>query len=71
MTNCALCPKKMILKFLMSAYNLKATDIAKKINVSDSLVRKHLEGLRYCQMVDVYLIELVFDIDIKELNEWL
>ncbi len=71
MTNCALCQKKMILKFLMSAYNLKATDIAKKINVSDSLVRKHLEGLRYCQMVDVYLIELVFDIDIKELNEWL
>lgn len=71
MTNCALCQKKMILKFLMSAYNLKATDIAKKINVSDSLVRKHLDGLRYCQMVDVYLIELVFDIDIKELNEWL
>ena len=71
MTNCALCQKKMILKFLMSAYNLKATDIAKKINVSDILVRKHLDGLRYCQMVDVYLIELVFDIDIKELNEWL
>lgn len=44
----------------MSVYNLKATDIAREIHVSDSLVRKHLEGTRNCKLVDIYLIRKCF-----------
>lgn len=68
MTNCTFCQKRIILKFLMSVLNLKATDIAKKISVSDSLVRKHLDGTRTCPLVDIYLIGLAFDIKIKEFD---
>ena len=55
MNDCAFCQKRFILKFIMSVYDLKATDIAREINVSDSLVRKHIDGVRYCPLVDEYL----------------
>lgn len=44
----------------MSFYNIKATDIAKEINVSDSLVRKHIDGVRNCELVDHYIIGICF-----------
>lgn len=59
MTKCAFCQKRILLKFIMSVYNLKATDIAKEIKVSDSLVRKHIDGERHCHLVDLYLIHTV------------
>jgi len=62
MTNCDFCYKKILLKFIMSVYNLKATDIAKEIHVSDSLVRKHIDGIRNCQLVDFYIIHVCFGI---------
>lgn len=60
MNNCAHCQKKILLKFIMSFYNIKATDIAKEINVSDSLVRKHIDGIRNCEQVDLYIIHVCF-----------
>ena len=66
MTNCDYCQKKTILKFLMAVYNLKATDIAREIHVSDSLVRKHIEGIRNCPLVDEYLVQRCFGIIIIE-----
>lgn len=44
----------------MSFYNIKATDIAREINVSDSLVRKHIDGIRNCEQVDLYIIHACF-----------
>lgn len=66
MTNCAFCQKRILLKFIMSVYNIKATDIAKKIHVSDSLVRKHIDGSRNCRLVDFYIIHTCFGIDIGD-----
>ena len=60
MNNCANCQKKILLKFIMSFYNIKATDIAREINVSDSLVRKHIDGIRNCEQVDLYIIHACF-----------
>lgn len=65
-TTCNMCQKKFLLKFILLEYNLTASDIAKEINVSASLVRKHIDGDRYCQMVDAYLIALCFGIQIGE-----
>jgi len=50
----------------MAVYNLKATDIAREIHVSDSLVRKHIEGVRNCPLVDEYLVQRCFGIIIIE-----
>lgn len=60
MNNCVNCHKKILLKFIMSIYDIKATDIAKAINVSDSLVRKHIDGIRNCEQVDLYIIHACF-----------
>lgn len=65
MTNCAFCKKETLLKFIMSFYKLRATEIAKELNVSDTLVRKHLDGDRNCEMVDLYLIKHCFGITVE------
>ena len=65
MTNCVFCQKKLLLKFIMSVYNIKATDIAREIHVSDSLVRKHIDGVRKCQLVDNYIIHTCFGVKIE------
>lgn len=68
MEHCTFCQKKILLKFIMSIYNIKATDIAKEIHVSDSLVRKHIDGIRNCQLVDFYIIHICFGIKIGTLG---
>lgn len=52
----------------MLEYNLTASDIAKAINVSASLVRKHIDGDRYCQMVDIYIVNKCFGLVAGEQN---
>ena len=65
MINCALCHKRTVLKFIMFEYNVTATEIAREINVSASLVRKHIEGNRYCKSVDDYLYKKCFCLSVE------
>ena len=60
--------KKILLKFIMSVYNLRAIDIAREINISDSLVRKHISGDRECPPVDAYIVERVFGFKLRGCN---
>ena len=59
MCDCNLCKKRLILKFLMALYNLKATDIARAVHVTDTSVRLHLDGKRNCSLIDDYILSLV------------
>ena len=52
--------KRIVRTFIMSVCNVKTTDIARELHLSDSFVRKHLEGVRYCILVDKYLTALFF-----------
>ncbi len=61
MCDCKLCKKRLILKFLMAIYNLKATDIARAVHVTDTYVRLHLEGKRNCSLVDDYILSFLKD----------
>lgn len=54
MTDCTYCRKKVLMKLIMEFYDIKTGEIAKEINVSDSLVRKHINGARTCQPVNIY-----------------
>ena len=67
MNNCAFCQKKILLKIIMSVYNLRAIDIAREINISDSLVRKHISGDRECPSVDAYIIKKCFGMNVQEI----
>lgn len=59
MCDCNICKKRLILKFLMALYNLKATDIARAVHVTDTYVRLHLDGKRNCSLIDDYILSLV------------
>lgn len=43
----------------MALYNLKATDIARAVHVTDTYVRLHLDGKRNCSLIDDYILSLV------------
>lgn len=45
----------------MAIYNLKATDIARAVHVTDTYVRLHLEGKRNCSLVDDYILSFLKD----------
>jgi DNA-binding transcriptional regulator LsrR (DeoR family) len=45
----------------MTCFNITAADIARDLNVSASLVRKHIDGDRECKSVDIYIIHRCFD----------
>ena len=51
----------------MSVYELKATDVARSINVSDSLVRKHIDGIRNCKSVDIFFAKIGLGLNIEDL----
>ena len=40
---------------MIAINDLKISEIADSVHVSDSLVRKHIEGVRYCPSVDEYI----------------
>lgn len=66
MQNCVNCQKTIILKFVVSLLNLKATEIAKVVHLSNSMVSKHIAGIKNSTDVDIYLIERIFSIKVKE-----
>ena len=52
----------------MTYYNITAADIARELNVSASLVRKHIDGDRECKSVDLYIIHKCFGIPLEVEN---
>ena len=68
MMNCAFCKKKLLIKFIMTYYNITAADIARELNVSASLVRKHIDQDRESKSVDLYIIHKCFGIPLEVEN---
>lgn len=68
MNNCAICSKKVILKIIISVLNITTTEIALALNVSRSVVSRHLNGKKDCPDVDRFIIERAFGIKIKDYN---
>lgn len=66
MFNCVFCQKKMIVKFLASIINLKSKDIENSLHISKSVVSRHMTGERNRPEIDVFIIEKVFGIKIKD-----
>lgn len=66
MFNCVSCQKKMIVKFLVSIINLKSKDIENSLHISKSVVSRHMTGERNRPEIDIFIIEKVFGIKIKD-----
>ena len=65
---CAFCQKKLILKYMMSIYDITAVEIAKAVHLSDTMVRKHIDGDKNLECVDIYIINRVFGLSVEGYN---
>lgn len=59
-------PKKVVAGFIITLYGIKSKEIEKTLHVSQALVSKHLNGERNCPDIDIYIIEKVFGIKVKD-----
>ena len=66
MQNCADCKRKIVLKVIFTILNLKPSEIARGLNISRSLVSKYLAGERHSHELDLYLIERIFSLKVKD-----
>ncbi len=66
MQNFELNRKIMIVNFIFMMYGLKVTKVAKDIHVANSTVSMYLAGEIKCTYLELYLIEKVFKIKIKD-----
>lgn len=66
MQNFELNRKIMIVNFIFMMYGLKVTKVAKDIHVANSTVSMYLTRERKCTYLELYLIEKVFKIKIKD-----
>lgn len=59
-------PKKVIAKIIVTLYGIKSKEIEAQLHISQSLVSMYMNGERNCTDIDIYMIEKVFGIKVKE-----
>ncbi len=66
MQYCAYCQKKFVIKMIVSLLDLKSKEIESGLHISKSVISRHLSGERDCPEIDIYIIEKLFGIKIKD-----
>lgn len=66
MNNCANCQKKIIVRIITSMIDLKSKDIETVLHLSKSVVSRHMTGEKNNTEIDIFIIEKVFGIKIKD-----
>lgn len=66
MPNCDYSQRQIITRFIVSLLDLKSKEIQTNLNISKSVVSRYMTGERGCPQIDIYLIEKVFGIKIKD-----
>lgn len=68
MLTCKYCKRHIVLKVILAVLNLKPAEIARDVHVSKSFVSKYLIGERISTEIDLYLIEKIFFIKVKDFS---
>lgn len=63
---CNYCTKRIIVKMVLSILNIKITDLAKQLHISNGLVSKYLSGECNSKDLDLYFIEQIFGIRVVD-----
>lgn len=66
MQNCVSCQRKIILKMILTILELKPSELAGYVHISRSLVSRYLAGERNSNELDLFLIERIFSIQVKD-----
>lgn len=64
--NCVNCRKKMLVKIILNVLDVKPCDLVKNVHLSSTQVSRYLSGERASIDIDIYLIEQVFSIKVKD-----
>ena len=63
---CAYCQKKIITRLVLTVLNIKPSELARELNLSESLVSKYLAGERKSNELDLFFIEQIFELKVKD-----
>lgn len=63
---CANCKKKFLIKVILNALDVKPAELARDLHLSKTQVSRYLSGERISNDLDIYLIEQVFAIKVKD-----
>ena len=66
MTTCANCQKRIIVRLVLTILDIKPSELAKQLNLSESLVSKYIAGDRKSKELDLFFIGQIFDVEIKK-----
>jgi len=66
METCDFCKKQFVIRTIVSIINLKSKDIERDLHLSRSVVSRHLTGEKNKPEIDVYIIERLLGIKIKD-----
>lgn len=58
--------KLILVRVMVASLDLKSSDIEKQLNISRSVVSRHLRGERDYPPIDMFLVEKFFGVRIKE-----
>ena len=62
---CANCKRKILIKIMLDVMEVKPVELARKLHLSKTQVSRYLSGERLSSELDIYLIEQVFEIKVK------
>lgn len=63
---CAYCQKRIIVRLVLTVLNLKPSELARELDLSESLVSKYLAGERKSNELDLFFIEQIFNIKVND-----
>lgn len=66
---CAYCQKKIITRLVLTVLNIKPSELARELNLSESLVSKYLAGERKSNELDIFFIEQIFGVKVKDYDQ--
>lgn len=66
MKNCASCKKQIIIKMITTMLDLKSKEIETRLHLSKSVVSRYMTGERGCEEIDLFFIEKIFNITVKD-----
>ena len=66
METCDFCRKQFVIRTIVSVINLKSRDIENGLHLSRSVVSRHLAGEKNRPEIDIYIVERLLGIKIKD-----
>ena len=66
MNDCAGISKKVLLKVIKDVYDINSKELESALHISRGVVSRHMTGIHNYPEIDIYIIEKMFGIKVKD-----